>query len=138
MKLSITRSIMLSALAVALSLGASKASAETAKFDLPVEAHWGAAVLSPGSYKLSLPISPSGVHIFYLDGDAGIQMAVPSIVNIKESSGPSRLTLVNVDGTYYVRDYTSEARGTTMRFSVPKTDHRQLNLQTRVIQLSGF
>ena len=138
MNFSINRSIALSAIAIALGLGASKASAESAKFNLPVQAHWGSTVLAPGEYTLRVPFSSSGVRIFYLDGDEGIKMAVPEIVNTNALSGGSHLTLVSIDGTYYVREYGSELRGQTLQFHVPKSSGRQLNLQTRVIQLSGF
>ena len=138
MNLTITRLLTASAFVVALSLGASRANAQNAKFNLPVEARWGTILLSPGNYTLRVPDTASGSHIFYLQSNEGTKMTVPTIVNTETATGPGRLKLVSVDGTYYVEEYVSATSGTAIEFRVPKSDHRALTAQIRVVTVSGL
>ncbi|MGA8029834.1 MAG: hypothetical protein WB992_22045 [Bryobacteraceae bacterium] len=138
MNLTVTRLITASAFVVALSLGASQAGAQNAKFKLPVEARWGSIVLPPGDYTLRAPDSTYGAHIFYLQSNEGTKMTLPAIVNTEAASGPSRLNLVNVDGTYYVQEYVSETKGTAIEFGIPKSNQRELTAQNRVVTVSGL
>lgn len=132
----INRLITVSALAIALGMGASQAYAQKATFHLPYEAHWGRAVLHPGNYTLTAPESTSVSHIFYLQGAAGTQMAVPRIVGTGVASSHSYLKLVNVDGTYYVQEYASTSTGTSLKFAIPKATHRNLSAEARVLLTS--
>ena len=136
MNWSMTRLITVSAFVAALGLGASQANAQKATFHLPVDARWGSTVLHPGTYTLSAPDSLSVSRIFYLRGDAGTQMAIPEVVSNEAASGRSYLKLVNVDGTYYVREYVSGARGTALKFAIPKANHRELSARDRVLVAS--
>ena len=136
MRFSFTRIATITALAAALGLGASRASAQTATFTLPYEAHWGTAVLEPGHYKLSTPYSVSPIRIFYLRGDTSTQALVPAIVNQEDNADRSYLKLVNVGGTYYVREYVSGATGHAFKFAVPKEVHRETMSQVRVLAAS--
>jgi hypothetical protein len=138
MNLSMTRLITVSAFVVALGWGASQARAQKATFHLPFEAHWGSTVLDPGNYTLSAPNSSSPTRIFFLHGNAGIQMAVPIIVNNETASGHSHLKLVKVDGTYYVQEYVSEATGTSLKFATPRATHRELRAQDQVLLALDF
>lgn len=137
MNWSMARLVTVSAFVAALGLGASQANAQKATFHLPFEAHWGRAILHPGTYTLSDPDSVSVNRIFYLRGDAGTQMAIPRVVgNEVAVSDRTYLKLVNVDGTYYVREYVSAARGTALKFAIPKENDRELSAQTRVLVAS--
>jgi hypothetical protein len=137
MNWSMTRLITVSAFVAALGLGASQANAQKATFHLPVDARWGSTALHSGTYALSAPDSLSVSRIFYLRGDAGTQMAIPEVVNNEAVDyGRSYLKLVNVDGTYYVREYVSGARGTAFKFAVPKANHRELSSRDRVLVAS--
>ena len=139
MNWSMTRLVTVSAFAVALSLGASHANAQKATFHLPFEVRWGGTVLQPGNYTLSAPDSLSASRIFYLRGDTRTQMAIPQIVGTDAaSSRRSYLKLVNVDGTYYVREYVSGAMGTALKFAIPRPSHRELRAQNRVLVASDF
>lgn len=136
MNWSMTRLITVSAFVAALGLGASQANAQKTTFYLPFQAHWGRAILNPGDYTLSVPDSASLSRIFYLQGAGRTQMAIPTIVSNEVTSGRSCLKLVNVDGTYYVQEYVSAARGTALKFAIPKASHRELSAQTRVLMAS--
>lgn len=138
MNWSISRLIAVSAFAAALGLGASQANAQRATFDLPVEAHWGGTVLNPGSYILNAPFSQSGIHIFYLQGNTGSKIVVPTIVNNEPAVGRSRLKLVRVDGTYYIQEFVSAANNTTLKFHVPRANHRELRAENRVLMAFDF
>ena len=133
MKLSITQLATITAFAAALSLGASRANAQNATFNLPFEAHWGKAVLEPGDYKLTTPISVSPIRILYLRGGTSTQAAIPAIVNQEDASNHSYLKLVNVDGKYYVSEYVSAVTGHAFKFGVPKATHRDIMAQDRVV-----
>jgi hypothetical protein len=138
MKLNIGRLVTVSAFVIALGWGASQARAQKATFHLPFEAHWGTTVLDPGNYSLSAPNSSSATRIFFLQSNAGTQMAVPIIVNSETTSGHSHLKLVRIDGTYYVQEYVSEATGTALKFAIPKATHRELRAQDQVLLALDF
>jgi len=133
MKLSVTRLVTVSAFAVALGLGASQASAQKATFNLPFAARWGSTVLDPGNYTLRVSDTLSAIHTYYLQSESGTKMAVSGIVNYGPASGRSYLKLVNVDGTFYVKEYVSGASGTATQFAVPKANHRELTTQDHVL-----
>ena len=127
------RIVGISALAAALLMGASLATAQSATFHLPVETHWGAAILSPGNYTLSAPDSTSNLRAFYLRGIAGTKIAVPQVVNKEASSGHSCLKLVKINGSYYVSEYDSAIKGVAFEFAVPKSGHLQMNAANRMV-----
>jgi hypothetical protein len=138
MNWSITRLIAVSAVAAALGLGASQANAQRTRFRLPVEAHWGSTVLRPGSYILSAPFSLSGLRIFYLQGDAGSKIVVPTIVNNGPATGHSHLKLVKLDGTYYIQEFVSAASHTALEFHIPHANRRELRAENRILLASDF
>ncbi len=114
------RAFSFAAVAAGLGILALQASAQQAKFNLPVEAHWGSAVLEPGDYTVSLPQADSAAHIFHLFGDGHGSMVMPTTTEPKPITNHSYLELVKVDGTYYVREYKSGHTGKTFIFGVPK------------------
>jgi hypothetical protein len=121
MKTNLKRTLTVAAFAIAAGLLASPLSAAQGKFNLPFEAHWGNAVLAPGSYKISGPSVTSPVGILYIYGNGKTQMAVPAMTEIRGDSDHSYLRLVNVGGTYVVREFVSGATGRNYTFGIPKT-----------------
>ncbi len=121
MKTNLKRILSIAGLATAISLIAAPLNAQQGRFNLPVEAHWGNAVLSPGAYKLSGPSVTSPIGILYISGNGQTQMAVPAVTEIKNDSNRSYLRLVNVDGIYVVREFVSGATGRNYTFGIPKT-----------------
>lgn len=139
MNLSISRLMMVSAFAAAFHLSASTAGAQTVKFDLPFEAHWGSTVLPAGNYTLSTLYSPSSTKIYYLHSSAGNRMAVPTIVDTKDASGSrSCLRLVRINGQYYVREYVSPTSGVALEYATPQNNGRELRAAAQwVVEVSG-
>ena len=115
-----SRTFSLIALAMGLGLSAMQASAQQATFHLPVAAHWGPAVLQPGDYKLSAPVGDVA-HIITVFGESQTSMIMPVSAWSGQTSDRSYLELVNVSGTYFVKEYQSGASGRTFTFAVPKS-----------------
>jgi hypothetical protein len=115
------RALTVAGFAIALALVASPLNAQQGKFTLPVEAHWGNAVLSPGSYRLSGPSPTSTMGVIYIYGDKKAQMALPVVATPLDISNHSYLRLVNVGGTYVVREFSSGMTGRSYLFGIPKT-----------------
>ena len=133
MNLNMHRLAGISAFAAVLVMGAPLANAQGAAFHLPVEAHWGSAVLSPGDYTFSAPDSTSNLRVFYLRSSTGSKVMVPQIVNQDVSSGRSCLKLVKINGAYYVREYDSAVKGIAYDFAVPKSGHLQMDAANRML-----
>lgn len=108
------------ALAVALALTVSHASAQRAVFTLAVQAHVGNVTLQPGKYRIQVPSAASPVRVVYLRGDNKVEATLPSIIDYHDKSAQSYLELVNVDGTYFVDKFVSGSTGATYRFVLPK------------------
>jgi hypothetical protein len=115
------RALTVAGFAIALALVASPLNAQQGKFTLPVEAHWGNAVLSPGSYRLSGPSPTSTMGVIYIYGDKKAQMALPVVATPQDLSNHSYLRLVNVNGTYVIREFSSGLTGRSYLFGIPKT-----------------
>ena len=121
MKTNLKRTLSIAGLAAAVLLIASPLNAQQGSFNLPVEAHWGSAVLSPGTYKISGPSVTSPIGVLYISGSGQTQMAVPAETEIKNDTDRSYLKLVDVGGSYVVREYVSGTTGRNYRFGIPKT-----------------
>lgn len=122
MKTNLKRTLGIAGLAAAISLIASPLNAQQGRFNLPFEAHWGNAVLSPGAYRLSGPSITAPIGVLYISGNGKTQMAVPVISSFgKEDSDRSYLKLVNVGGVYVVREFVSGTTGRNYTFGIPKT-----------------
>lgn len=127
----LTRVLSLTAIAAGLGLTTVHASAQQATFHLPFEAHWGRAVLEPGDYRLSLPMGESPSHLIHLRGAGKGSMFVPEATETQQfGSNRSYLKLVNVKGTYFVREYKSGPAGLLFTFSVPKSSREALVAST--------
>jgi len=122
--LSINRILSLTALAAFASSGIMQA-AEQATFHLPFAAHWGPVVLKPGAYKMSLPVPSAGAGTFQIVGVNKSFFELPQSTDVEESVNSSYLTLVKIDGSYFVREFASKQSGKRFTFGVPKTNHRQ-------------
>ena len=122
MKTNPKRVLAVAGFAIAFGMIALPLSAQQAKFTLIHEVHWGSAVLQPGEYRLSGPnAAESPFNVMYIYGNGGAQMAIPTITEPRPESKRSYLRLVNVSGTYVVREFSSGARGRTYLFPIPKT-----------------
>lgn len=121
MKTNLKRTLTIAGLAMAISLIASPLNAQQGRFNLPVEAHWGRAVLQPGAYRLSGPSATSVIGVLYIYGNGKTQMAVPAMTEIGNASDHSYLKLVNVGGAYVVREFVSGTTGKSYTFGIPKT-----------------
>lgn len=122
MKIYPKRALTVLGFATVFSLIALPLSAQQARFTLPMEAHWGKAILPPGDYRLTVPTtvaSPMGV--MYIYGNGGTKMAMPAMTDIRPESKHSYLRLLNIDGTYVIREFSSGATGKTYTFGIPKT-----------------
>jgi hypothetical protein len=118
-------------LASALSVGSSYAE-QLVKFHLPVPVKWGNTMLEPGDYRMELPTSTQGVQSVFLRNEKKTVVALPLAVGSVEpnASNKSYLQLVNVNGTYFVRKYTSGITGRLLMFSVPKVHNDSIAQNT--------
>jgi hypothetical protein len=132
MKFNFKHLVAVSASVLPFYLGASPASTQYAKFNLPVEARWGNVVLAPGEYSLEAPDSRGGAQVFYLRSNSGAKIIAPSIVDSEPTSGPSCLRLVNISGTYYVEEYDPPSKNVAIKFAVPRPN-RELTASERVL-----
>ena len=105
----------------ALILTAANAAAQQATFHLPFEAHWGMAVLQPGDYRLSAPENSLGRTEFYVRGQNMAAYALPLVAEEQPTSLRAYLVLVNVNGEYFVEQYSSGMAGKLFTFTIPKS-----------------
>lgn len=121
MKTNLRQVLTAAGFAMALTLIAAPLKAQQGKFTLPVEAHWGNAVLEPGDYRISGPAPTSTIGVIYIYGGGKAQMALPAVSDTQKLSGHSYLRLINVGGTYVVREFNSGYTGHSYTFGIPKT-----------------
>ncbi|MBV8865332.1 MAG: hypothetical protein JO210_08035 [Acidobacteriaceae bacterium] len=122
------RAVNVAALVAATCLTAFRANAERARFDLPVEAHWGAAILKPGRYTFDVPPASSWPQQIFLTQNGRTIQILPAIESSSAESNRSYLRLVTVKGTYFVREYSSGQSGKSFTFQVPKSNPHELGL----------
>lgn len=114
----------LAAVAAFASAGLMQA-AEHASFHLPVTAHWGQVVLEPGDYKMILPEPSTGQMEFVVRGAGTAVYESPLVATTQDVSNSSYLKLREIDGNYFIREFTSGPTGETFTFPIPKRSHRQ-------------
>ena len=119
MSISMLRTINLAALTMFAGTGLMHA-APVATFHLPVEVHWGHAVLEPGDYKISMPEPANGQVHFRIEGANSTIYELPLVTNQESNSDASYLQLSEVDGAYYISAFSSGTQGKSFVFSVPK------------------
>ena len=102
MQFSTVRTMTLTALC-ALTVALPMNAAEQAKFHLPVQAHWGKAILEPGDYRVSLPAPSLGRTSFHVEGGGKTLLEMPQVTSYEGNAIPSHLKLTEVDGAYFIR-----------------------------------
>lgn len=116
------RALSLMVLAGTLGATASQARAEApyrAKFDLPVEAQWGSAVLPPGHYTISMNTGESFQNVISIRGKS---QAVSILAGPSESTsrGHGQITLLDVDGKYVVSNFVAGSLGRSFTMTLSK------------------
>jgi hypothetical protein len=134
MKFSLSRIFVLSTLGLAVSLGSAYAGQAT--FHLPFSAHWGAAYMVPGDYRITLPEVGSPASIFYLQSKSQHGFAVAGMFSQDKPQEKSYLKLVNVNGEFYVKQYVSATNGNVFLFPTPKPSQRQ-QIAEQVIRIDN-
>lgn len=123
MSLRMNRAFSLALLAGALGIGASVAHAQgnyKGTFNLPVEAHWGLAVLSPGQYTVVVdPVYMPSVIRIQGEGQTA-QVLTGPVTQLSLSDERGRLKLVNINGTYVVKQFDAGLVGKSFAFATPK------------------
>lgn len=125
MSLSFNRILVLGMLSTAVTFAAGNGSGGQATFHLPVEAHWGMAVLEPGDYKLLAPDVSRAQLTFMVRGPEGGVYVLPLVTNTQDVSNRSYLTLQKVNDAYFVTNYSAGPSGKEYIFPAPKAVRRQ-------------
>ncbi len=108
-----------SALIVGVGLTALTLNAQQGEFNLPVQAHWGGAILQPGQHTVRVP-EKLGQTLVSLSSNADTQLAMPLTAELIPQSNRNYLHLVKVNGQYYVDVYQSGITGKRYIFPKPK------------------
>ncbi len=124
MSLSLNRILALGMLSAAVTFAAGNGVGGQATFHLPVEAHWGMAVLEPGDYSMTLPDLSHGQEVFVVRGSANA-FVLPIVTNTEKASDANYLKLQKVNGTYFVIEYQAGVEGKAYEFSTPKAARHQ-------------
>ena len=109
--------------ALAMSVPA-QAQSFAGSFTLPVEAHWGAAVLPAGTYSVStdIPVNSNLIKVIG-NGTSAIIIAPPS--RPRDFSSRGSLELRDVNGKYVVAKFTAGPVGREFTFPAPKETGRE-------------
>jgi len=116
----LARGIVLAA--AALSFSAVQVHAQATyhgKFTLPVEAHWGAAVLPAGEYTFTMASSATP-YVLYVRGEKASAIVLASAAETSAEPKRSELTLMSSGGVKYVRSLAAPDLGLTLVFTTPK------------------
>jgi hypothetical protein len=111
-------------LAAGLGLSASSAAAQSiasGTFKLPVQAHWGMAVLPAGDYSFAVEIRGSGpmVSIRTAEGKCAGLFFSRSVTEVAES-GSQSLTLTRLGDEAFVSSFHLGTIGMVLDYNVPK------------------
>ena len=111
-------------LAVGLSLSTSRAAAQSlisGTFKLPMQAHWGMAVLPAGDYSFTVEIHGSGPMVAIRDAEGKCTgMFFPRSVTQVTESQTQTLLLTRVGETAFVSSFQLGAVGMNLDYGVPK------------------
>jgi hypothetical protein len=129
MRISIAHVFGVTAIAALACTGMAQAQ-EHGTFHLATEAHWGKAVLEPGDYRMVLPDPSLRQFPFRIEGSGHMIFALPLLTDFQAYSHSSYLKLVNVDGSYFVREFSSGVTGKAFTFSVPRPSRRQITVSS--------
>jgi hypothetical protein len=116
------RAFALVLLAGALTLGASQVKAEMYKatFNLPVEAYWGEAVLSPGQYTIVIERGAASPIVHLREGTRQIASIFTGPFVNENQSQRGQLTLKQINGAYVVKTFDAGLIGKSFTFATPK------------------
>jgi hypothetical protein len=104
-----------------LGLAATGASAQQAQFTLPMEAHWGKAVLEPGNYTVKFPNAADATPILWLKGNGKSVNVLLQSRDADERIGENgKLILRDVDGAYVVESISNPISQESYLFAMPK------------------
>ena len=111
-----------------LVLSGSNSSAQEFKgsFLLPVEARWGKVDLKAGEYKILLTPASAVPQLQIQDKDGKRVLVVAMYREGGSDSDSNTLTLVNVDGKYFIRTLQAGDIGQVLTFRVPKAGMTEL------------
>ena len=131
MNLTRKRALNVIAFAATFLFTAFGAHAEQAKFNLPIEVHWGSAVLEPGEYTISVPLAQSWPQQIVLMLNGKAVALLPLTESGGNDSSRSYLQLVSVRNTYFVSEYNSGSTGKRFTFRIPKgaAEERRVSAQ---------
>lgn len=108
-----------------LGLSAVSANAQQARFTLPVEAHWGQAVLEPGEYTVRFPNGVQAMPLVQLTGNGQSYSVLLQSRNDADGNGDTgKLILQDVDGTYVVSSISNPLTQVAYTFARPKIHER--------------
>jgi hypothetical protein len=94
--------------------------AQQGTFHLSTAAYWGQALLQPGDYRILLP-DPSLEQVqLRIVGPERTVFALPLTTYYEDNESSSYLKLSQIDGNYFIREFTSGYSGKKFTFSVPK------------------
>ena len=127
-------------LASVLSVGSSFAE-QLVNFHLPVPVKWGNTTLEPGDYRMELPSSTLGIQTVNMKNDKKSVVALPLLTGGADPaklSNKSYLQLVNVNGTYFVRKFTSGMTGRTLMFPIPKVHNDSMAHSNSTLDVEGL
>ncbi len=113
------RMVRISALVIGAGLTALTLNAQQGQFNLPVQAHWGTAVLQAGEHTIRVPYS-IGSTLISLSSNRDTQMTIPLTAELIPQSNRNYLHLVKINGQYYVDVYQSGMTGKRYIFPKPK------------------
>ncbi len=95
--------------------------AQQGTFHLSNPAYWGQALLQPGDYKILLPDPSLEQRQLRVVGADRTVFELPLTTYYGDLSSRSYLKLSEIDGNYFVREFTSGNTGKKFTFSVPKS-----------------
>ncbi len=124
--MSINRILNIGLLLITAAAGAAYAEVQ-AEFHLPFEAHWGQLHLGSWRLQTGSPQISHGSPLFVVKGPEKTSLVMPMLTdyNGNSLSNPTKsyMTLVKINGDYFVREYRSGSTGKTFSFGIPKSKH---------------
>ena len=120
------------AITAALSTSLLYADGQHLKFNLPFRAHWGDMTLEAGDHAFSVPFTNSWPQTIALEQN-GKRVVIAAMTEYGDAeSNASYLRLVNVDGSYFVREYYSGPSGKRFTFPTPKPTRQSPDRAIRI------
>ena len=95
--------------------------AQQASFHLPVEAHWGNSVLAPGDYNIVVQLPSFGTTELKLEHEGKAVFELPLTTDVQRDSDANYLKLENINGQYFVTEFSSGQMGEKFNFSLPRS-----------------